>query len=594
MARQHLSTFSHYSPRLRLGKLATLHYRPPSYLTFWIYSMIPIANRVVACRLCLILALIAARPAFGADHVRDLQTDAIEHGYSAAVHWGWQPKNYILWGSHSNRLIPIYTYGTKGAGSAIDLDDYVGANSVYRNREYLEQLYGYLPDHTVSSTAEYMDQTDVFRIQRAALEAGKKHIFLVVFDGMDWQTTRAASIHNLQRVAYTEGRGVGTHFQEYTASGTSQFGFMVTAPHNDGTDIDLDAQGVKNPGGTVRSGYDPERGGPNPWTPGADPQYLVSEPKKATDRHAYTDSSSSATSMTAGIKTYNNAITVDWQGKHVDTIAHIAQARGYQVGVVSSVPISHATPASAYAHNVDRTDYQDLTRDMLGLRSISHPTEPLTGLDVVIGGGYGDIHEKSSGQGQNFVPGNAYLTDADLAQVDVQNGGKYLVVQRADGVRGNEALAHAAAQAAQLGKRLLGFYGVGTAKGHVPFQTADGDFHPVPGRAKKAEKYTEADIIENPTVAEMTAAALTFLQTSEKSFWLLVEPGDVDWANHDNNLDNSIGAVNSGDAAVKVITDWVEQHSNWEESVLIVTADHGHYLFLDRPELLIAAPAATQ
>ena len=94
---------------------------------------------------------------------------------------------------------------------------------------------------------------------------------------------------------------------------------------------------------------------------------------------------------------------------------------------------------------------------------------------------------------------------------------------------------------------------------------------------------------ENPTLADMTAAALCVLsQRSPKGFWLMVEAGDVDWANHDNNLDNSIGAVNSGDRAFKVITDWVEQHSNWNESLLIVTADHGHYLFLDRPELLIA------
>ena len=40
-------------------------------------------------------------------------------------------------------------------------------------------------------------------------------------------------------------------------------------------------------------------------------------------------------------------------------------------------------------------------------------------------------------------------------------------------------------------------------------------------------------------------------------------------------------------AAVKTITDWVEQHSNWNESLLIVTADHGHYLVLEKPELLI-------
>jgi alkaline phosphatase len=91
----------------------------------------------------------------------------------------------------------------------------------------------------------------------------------------------------------------------------------------------------------------------------------------------------------------------------------------------------------------------------------------------------------------------------------------------------------------------------------------------------------------------MTSAALTALARNPKGFWLMVEAGDVDWANHDNNLDNSIGAVNSGDAAVKTITAWVEQHSNWKESVVIVTADHGHYLMLDRPELLVnpAKPA---
>ena len=87
----------------------------------------------------------------------------------------------------------------------------------------------------------------------------------------------------------------------------------------------------------------------------------------------------------------------------------------------------------------------------------------------------------------------------------------------------------------------------------------------------------------------MTAAALDVLSNRPEGFWLMVESGDVDWANHDDNLDNSIGAVNSGDAAVRVITDWVERHSNWNETVLIVTADHGHYLVLDRPEDLIAS-----
>ena len=67
----------------------------------------------------------------------------------------------------------------------------------------------------------------------------------------------------------------------------------------------------------------------------------------------------------------------------------------------------------------------------------------------------------------------------------------------------------------------------------------------------------------------------------------MVEAGDIDWANHDNNLDNTIGAVLSGDEAIRTITDWVERNSSWQESLMIVTADHGHFLVLDQPELLI-------
>ena len=128
--------------------------------------------------------------------------------------------------------------------------------------------------------------------------------------------------------------------------------------------------------------------------------------------------------------------------------------------------------------------------------------------------------------------------------------------------------------------------GIGRTKGHLPYQTADGDYRPAPGQLLSPEFYTRAERNENPTLAEMTSAALTVLETNPKGLWLMVESGDVDWANHDDNIDNSIGAVNSGDAAVKTITDWVERHSNWSESLLIVTADHGHYLVLEKPEML--------
>ncbi len=531
----------------------------------------------------------------GDDYIRDLQTEAINNNRADFGHWGPDPDNYKMWGSHSNRLIPVYTFVEFDQPGQIDLKKYSNEKSPYRNEQELKRIYGRVPAETLNASAEYFDQTDLFQIQLAALNAGKKYIFLVVFDGMDWQTTRAAAIYKTKKVAYVQGRGTGLHFQDYTANGTTQFGFMCTSPHNNGTKINVNQQTVLNPGGTMFGGYSSRLGGPNPWTPGIDPLYLISTNNDKEVRHAYTDSSSSAASMTAGIKTYNNGVNVDPAGHPVRTIAHLAQDRGYAVGAVSSVPISHATPAAAYAHNVHRDDYQDLTRDMIGLKSISHPDEPLPGLDVLIGGGFGDVRKldsnveegKDGPPGSNFMPGNAYLTDADRHSVDVRNGGKYVVSTRTAGVSGCENLTAAAHSAANLGQRLLGFYGVGRYSGHLPFSTADGDFRPTIGRKSKAEDYEAADLIENPNVSDMTSAAMTVLAKNPKGFWLMVEPGDVDWANHDNNLDNSIGAVLDGEKAVRTITDWVELRSNWNESLLIVTADHGHYLVVEKPELLV-------
>jgi alkaline phosphatase len=137
----------------------------------------------------------------------------------------------------------------------------------------------------------------------------------------------------------------------------------------------------------------------------------------------------------------------------------------------------------------------------------------------------------------------------------------------------------AASQAIDRDQRLLGFFGT-KYEGHLPFQTADGRFDPVLD-AKGTEAYTQADIEENPSLAEMTQAALLVLEQSVDGFWLMVEAGDVDWANHANNLDNSIGAVLSGDDAFRVVMDWVDENNAWPYTAVIVTADHGHYLVIE-------------
>ena len=92
------------------------------------------------------------------------------------------------------------------------------------------------------------------------------------------------------------------------------------------------------------------------------------------------------------------------QGSSDETIARALQfQQEFKVGVVTNVPVSHATPAAAYANNVSRKDYQDLSRDLLGLPSSSHRLTPLAGVDVLIGGGWGEESKSSSLSGMAWV-----------------------------------------------------------------------------------------------------------------------------------------------------------------------------------------------
>lgn len=522
------------------------------------------------------------------DPIAVLQQAAASKGTATWAHWGPKADRYSSWTTHSNRLVPVYTFGG-------NLKSVAGENSVYRSESGLAKLYGQVPASTLNPSAEYFDQTDVFHLQQQAVEAGKKRIVLFVFDGMDWQTTRAAAIAKSGAVTYDSGRGQGLAFQDYGTGENSKvetdFGFFSTSPHNNGTNVDADAQVVVNPGGKTPGGYHATLGGRTPWDSAANAEYLIG--KHETVQHAYTDSAASATSMTAGVKTYNDAINVDFSGREVIPIARTLQEQGFAVGAVTSVPISHATPACAYANNVGRDDYQDLTRDMLGLPSVFHPGG-LSGLDVAIGAGWGEMKDKDGGQGKNFVSGNRYLAAEDLAAVNVENGGKYVVAQRTAGVVGAVGLSQAAAQAVASKQRLFGFYGV--EKGHLPFQTADGGYDPVDSAAGSkpapAEVYSKADVQENPNLADMTMAAIEVLDSRSDRWWLMVEAGDVDWANHANNIDDSIGALLSGENAFQRTTQWIEANGGWAETLVIVTADHGHYLVIDQPKMLTGAVPA--
>ena len=78
-----------------------------------------------------------------------------------------------------------------------------------------------------------------------------------------------------------------------------------------------------------------------------------------------TDSGAGATAFSIGQKSYNGAIGVDMQGEAVQTVNELLEAQGWQSGVISTSGITHATPASFYAHVAKRSQQYDIAKSLV-------------------------------------------------------------------------------------------------------------------------------------------------------------------------------------------------------------------------------------
>jgi alkaline phosphatase len=103
--------------------------------------------------------------------------------------------------------------------------------------------------------------------------------------------------------------------------------------------------------------------------------------------HYITDSGAGGTALATGKRTYNGAIGVDMNKQPLPTILEIAKQNGLATGIVVSCAVTHATPASFYAHQASRAQDEDIAADLL-------KTQP----DVIIGGGYKAFADRKDGR----------------------------------------------------------------------------------------------------------------------------------------------------------------------------------------------------
>jgi len=247
---------------------------------------------------------------------------------------------------------------------------------------------------------------------------------------------------------------------------------------------------------------------------GTDPNYgrfkHIGLIKTSSSREDITDSAAGATAFASGIKTYNGAIGVADDSTHVPTLVEIVEKQNIKTGLISTSSITHATPASFYAHTLSRGLQEEIASFMV-----------TSEVDFVAGGGIKFFNKRKDER--DLI---AELK-AKTYTIDTTTLGDFTSIKEASKVA-----------------FLL-------ANNHMqPIAKGRGDFLP-----------------------EATELGIQFLNKDADStnFFMMVEGSQVDWGGHANDADYLISELIDFDNAIGKALDFAEKDGN---TLVIVTADH--------------------
>jgi alkaline phosphatase len=280
------------------------------------------------------------------------------------------------------------------------------------------------------------------------------------------------------------------------------------------------------------------------------------------------DSASTMTAMVTGVKTDRGIISISEDvvrgecgtqaGNELISALDLAELAGLSTGIVTTTRITHATPAATYAKSADRDwedpsempqsaidgGCQDIAAQLVAYQSNlnqRYPGAKSDGIEVMMGGGLRHfLPESQADKEKNSIgkrPDGRNLVD-EWKQINPK--GIYLD-NRTDFDAANFE------QAAQV----LGLF----SASHMRF-----------------EANRQHNGYQQPSLSEMTANAIKVLQKNPKGFFLMVEAGRIDHAHHTSNAYNALSDTVEFSNAVDVAI----QATNAEDTLVIVTADHGH------------------
>ena len=228
------------------------------------------------------------------------------------------------------------------------------------------------------------------------------------------------------------------------------------------------------------------------------------------------DSASTATSISTGYKTLSGVINMDeTKTMTYETIAEkLKKQMGYEIGVVSSVPINHATPAAFYAHQSSRNNYYEI-----GLELIKSDFDYFGGGDFL-------SPEGSDGTKQSIY---------DLAKAS----GYTIANTKSDILN----LTAASDKVIAISPETVG--------GALPYEIdrENGEL----------------------SLADYTKKGIDVL-FNDNGFFMMVEGGKIDWACHANDAMASIQDTIAFDDSVAEAVKFYNKYPN--DTLIIVTGDH--------------------